>query len=37
MKKLILHITAFILGLAVSTFIVFQILFLAKVLPHGGI
>ena len=32
-----LTLLAFILGLGISTFIVFQVLFLAKVLPHGGL
>lgn len=37
MKKVMLHLLAFVVGVAISTFLVFQVLFLAKVLPHGGI
>lgn len=36
-KKWILHLIGFILGFAIGGFIVFQVLFLSKVLPHGGL
>lgn len=35
-KKVVFHILAFVVGIVVGFFIVFQILFLSKVLPHGG-
>ena len=37
MKKLLLNLFGVVLGAVVSAFLIFQILFLAKVLPHGGI
>jgi len=37
MKKYALQILGFLIGFAISAFLVFQILFLAKVIPHGGI
>jgi len=33
----VLILLAFILGFGLSTFLVFQVLFLSKVLPHGGL
>jgi len=37
MKKYALQILGFLIGFVISTFLIFQILFLAKVIPHGGI
>lgn len=34
--KLVFHILGFILGFLVGAFGIFTILFLIKVLPHGG-
>ena len=36
-QKLLLRIAGFILGFAIGLFAVFQVLFLIKVIPHGGI
>lgn len=36
-KKSLLNILGFIIGAAFTTFLVFQILFLMRVIPHGGI
>ena len=36
-KKIMLHLLAFFIGMFLSGFLLFQILFLAKVIPHGGI
>ena len=36
-QKIMLHIIGFILGFVVATMGVFQILFLSRVIPHGGI
>ncbi len=35
-QKFLMHLAALILGIALGAFIVFQVLFLMKVLPHGG-
>lgn len=35
-KKIVLHLIGFLAGLGLGTFLVFQVLFLMKVLPHGG-
>jgi len=35
-KKVIIYISGFLFGALVSAFIVFQVLFLIKVIPHGG-
>ena len=35
-KKLFLHVMSFAIGVVVGGFLIFQILFLMKVLPHGG-
>lgn len=37
MKKYIAQIFGFIIGFLISAFLIFQVLFLAKVIPHGGI
>lgn len=36
-KKILFHILGFIIGILAGGFIIFQIFFLSKVLPHGGI
>lgn len=36
-QRKILHVIGFIIGFLVSAFLVFQIFFLSRVLPHGGI
>lgn len=36
-KKILFHLLGFVLGFLIGGFIVFQILFLSKVLPHGGL
>ncbi len=35
-KKILFHFLGFLLGLLIGAFVVFQVLFLSKVLPHGG-
>lgn len=35
--KKMLYVVGFLIGLVGGTFLVFQVLFLMKVIPHGGI
>ncbi|HLE00247.1 MAG TPA: hypothetical protein VJB59_08310 [Bdellovibrionota bacterium] len=35
--RIFLRIVAVLVGIAIGSFLVFQILFLYRVLPHGGI
>jgi hypothetical protein len=37
MKKYFLQVLGFLIGFILSAFLVFQVLFLAKVIPHGGL
>jgi hypothetical protein len=36
-RRILLHLLALIIGFVLGTFLVFQVLFLYRVLPHGGI
>lgn len=36
-RRKLVHVVGFLIGLLVGAFVVFQIFFLARVLPHGGI
>ncbi len=36
-RKILLQLIGVILGAAIGAFLVFQVLFLSKVLPHGGL